>query len=195
MRMLTTTLEKVLNRGLPRSPRARELCGELVGKSLGVEVRGLTRILVRSSGPALHCATDPTAVADADLSGSAMSLLSLAGQSPEAVLQKGSVEIRGDTEVARKYRELGRLLMPDMEEELALAIGDVPAHQLGRFARAAFKWGRETTVTAAQNVAEYFAHERADLVPRAEADQFAAGVERTREDVDRLEARINLLAP
>jgi ubiquinone biosynthesis protein UbiJ len=195
MRMLTTTLEKVLNRGLPRSPRARELCGELVGKSLGVEVRGLTRILVRSSGPALHCATDPTGVADADLSGSAMSLLSLAGQSPEAVLQKGSVEIRGDAEIARKYRELGRLLMPDMEEELSLAIGDVPAHQLGRFARAAFNWGRETAVTAAQNVAEYFAHERADLVPRAEADQFAAGVDKMREDVDRLEARINLLAP
>jgi ubiquinone biosynthesis protein UbiJ len=195
MRMLTTTLEKVLNRGLPRSPRARELCGELAGKSLGVEVRGLTRILVRSSGPALHCATDPAAVADADLSGSAISLLSLAGQSPEAALQKGSVEIRGDAEVARKYRELGRLLIPDMEEELSLAIGDVPAHQLGRFARAAFNWGRETAATAAQNVAEYFAHERADLVPRAEADQFSAGVDRIREDVDRLEARINLLAP
>jgi len=32
-------------------------------------------------------------------------------------------------------------------------------------------------------------------VPRAEADQFTSGVERLREDVDRLEARINLLAP
>ena len=46
-----------------------------------------------------------------------------------------------------------------------------------------------------RNVAEYLAHERADLVPRAEADQFTAGVDRIREDVDRLEARINLLAP
>jgi ubiquinone biosynthesis accessory factor UbiJ len=193
--MLATTIEKLLNRGLPRSPRARELCGELVGKSLGVEVRGFTRILVRSSGPALHCSADPVAAADADLSGSALSLLSLAGPSPEAVLQKGSVQIRGDAEVARKYRELGRLLMPDMEEELSLAIGDVTAHQLGRLARAVFGWGRETAATAAQNVAEYFAHERADLVPRAEADQFTAGVDKVREDVDRLEARINLLAP
>lgn len=193
--MLTTTIEKILNRGLPRSPRARELCSELAGRSLGVEVRGLTRILVRSSGPALHCATDAAGVADADLSGSALSLLSLAGPSPEAVLQKGSVQIRGDAEVARKYRELGRLLVPDMEEELSLVIGDLPAHQLGRFARAAFSWGRETAATAVQNLAEYFAHETADLVPRAEADQFAAGVDRVREDVDRLEARIKLLAP
>ena len=59
----------------------------------------------------------------------------------------------------------------------------------------AFSWGRRAAATAVQNVAEYLAHERADLVPRAEADQFTAGVERLREDVDRLEARIKLLAP
>jgi ubiquinone biosynthesis protein UbiJ len=193
--MLSSTIEKILNRGLPRSPRARELCGELAGRSLGVEVRGLTRILVTSSGPALHCTTDATGVADADVSGSALNLLALAGSAPEAVLQKGSVQIRGDADVAAKYRELGRLLTPDLEEELSLAIGDVPAHQLGRLARAIIGWSRESAATAAQNFAEYFAHERADLVPRAEAEQFTAGVDKVREDVDRLEARINLLVP
>jgi ubiquinone biosynthesis protein UbiJ len=97
--------------------------------------------------------------------------------------------------VARKYRELAHLLRPDLEEEFSLAIGDVPAHQLGRLARTAFAWGRQAAATAALNVAEYLAHERADLVPRAEAEQFTSGVDRLREDVDRLEARINLLAP
>ena len=31
--MLTATLENLLNRGLPRSPRARQLCAALSGRS------------------------------------------------------------------------------------------------------------------------------------------------------------------
>jgi len=192
---MLTTIENVLNRGLPRSPRARQLCKELDGKSLALDVHGVTRMLVRSSGALVHLTYDAAAAADAEVSGSPLSLLALAGQSPEAVLQKGAVEIRGDAEIARKYRELAHLLMPDLEEELSLVIGDVPAHQLGRLARTVFDWGRQTAATAAQNVAEYLAHERADLVPRAEAQQFTSGVDRLREDVDRLEARIKLLTP
>jgi ubiquinone biosynthesis protein UbiJ len=191
---MLTLIENVLNRGLPRSPRARELCSQLAGSSLAVEVRGVTRLLVRSNGVTLQVTQDAVA-ADAEVSGSALNLLALAGPSAEAALQKGAVEIRGDTDIARKYRELARLLAPDLEEELSLAIGDVPAHQLGRLARAVFGWSRSTAVTAVRNVAEYLAHERADLVPRAEAEQFTGGVDRLRSDVDRLEARINLLAP
>jgi len=192
---MLTGVANVLNRGLPRSPRARQLCSELAGSRLGVEVRGMTRIVVHSSGEVLHCTRDAAGAADADVSGSALGLLALAGPSPEAVLQKGAVEIRGDADIARKYRELARLLMPDLEEELSLAVGDVPAHQLGRLARSVFGWSRQAAATVVRNVAEYLAHERADLVPRAEADQFTSGVDRLREDVDRLEARINLLAP
>jgi len=157
-------------------------------------VRGVTRLLVRSNGVTLHVTQDAGA-ADAEVSGSPLNLLALAGPSVEAILQKGAVEIRGDADIARKYRELARLLRPDLEEELSLAIGDVPAHQVARLARAVFGWSREAAATAVQNVAEYLAHERADLVPRAEADQFTGGVDRLRSDVDRLEARINLLAP
>ena len=59
--MLTATLENLLNRGLPRSPRARQLCQELAGTSLGVEARGMLRMLVRSSGAVLQLTTDASA--------------------------------------------------------------------------------------------------------------------------------------
>ena len=72
-------------------------------------------------------------------------------------------------------------------------LGDVPAHQLGRFARAAFGWTHKAATTTVRNVAEYLGHERRDLVPRAEAEQFLQGVDTLREDVDRLAARIDLL--
>ncbi|MEJ0006103.1 MAG: hypothetical protein WDM77_06870 [Steroidobacteraceae bacterium] len=45
------------------------------------------------------------------------------------------------------------------------------------------------------NVAEYLAHERRDLVPRAEGRQLLDGVDALRDDVDRFEARPGAPSP
>ena len=201
--MLTATLENVLNRGLPRSPRAQQLCAELSGRSLAVTVAplqgaGAGHFLVESTGVSLKLSTvsDETlagAPPDATISGGPFSLLALSGSSPEAVVQRGDVRIDGDAELAGKFRELAQLLRPDPEEELSLVLGDVAAHQLGRFARAVFGWTEKAASTTVRNFAEYLGHERRDLVPRSEAEQFLRGVDTLREDVDRLAARIDLL--
>jgi ubiquinone biosynthesis protein UbiJ len=191
--MLATTLENLVNRGLPRSPRARQLCAELAGKSLAIELRDLTRVRAESNGLTLTV-TRSTAPADATLSGGPAGLLSLLGASPGATLQRGDAVLSGDTEVSQKFQELLRLLRPDPEEELAGLIGDAPAHQLGRLVTHGFSFGRRLAQTGLANVAEYLAHERADLVPRAEGEQFLRGVDALREDVDRLQARLELLA-
>jgi ubiquinone biosynthesis protein UbiJ len=205
--MLTSTLENVLNRGLPRSPRAQQLCAELVGRRVGITVGpvqsgGSGYLLVESTGDALKlslvtagtlASAAPDAPPDAMVIGGPLSLLALSGSAPESVLQRGDVRIDGDAELAQKFRELALLLRPDLEEELSLVLGDVPAHQLGRFARAAFGWTRKAAATTVRNVAEYLGHERQDLVPRSEAEQFLQGVDTVREDVDRLAARIDLL--
>ena len=208
--MLTATLENVLNRGLPRSPRAQQLCAELAGRSVAVAITGSSRrILVESTGLSLKLRTvnagspaspgdatisaESPASPDATISGGPFSLLALSGAAPEAVLQRGDVRIDGDAELAQRFRELALLLRPDLEEELSLLVGDVPAHQLGRFVRAAFGWTRKAASTTVRNAAEYLGHERRDLVPRSEADQFLQGVDTLREDVDRLAARIDLL--
>jgi ubiquinone biosynthesis protein UbiJ len=192
--MLTSTLENVLNRGLPRSPRARQLCRELAGRRVGVDVSGFTRLLVESTGETLRVTRDAAAAADAELVGGPLSLMALVGSEPETVLQRGDVQIRGDVQLAQKFRELALLLRPDVEEELSQAIGDVPAHQIGRFARAVFGWTQKAASTTVRNVAEYLAHERQHLVPRAEGDQFLKGVDGLRENVDRMEARIQFIA-
>jgi ubiquinone biosynthesis protein UbiJ len=73
-------------------------------------------------------------------------------------------------------------------------LGDVAAHRLGRLAALAAAWSSRAADTAWRSTADYLAHERADLVPRHEGEQFLRGVERLREDLDRLAARIELLA-
>jgi ubiquinone biosynthesis protein UbiJ len=197
--MLTATLENVLNRGLPRSPRAQQLCAELAGRRVAVAIAASPRyVLIESTGRSLKVSAVTAEAlagmpADATISGGPFSLLALSGAAPEAVLQRGDVRIDGDTELAQKFRELALLLRPDLEEELSLVVGDVPAHQLGRFARAAFGWTRKAAATTVRNAAEYLGHERRDLVPRSEAEQFLQGVDTLREDVDRLAARIDLL--
>jgi ubiquinone biosynthesis protein UbiJ len=130
---------------------------------------------------------------DAEISGTLLNLAALAGSHPEEVIQRGDVSISGDAEIAQQFRELAMLLKPDVEEELSKIIGDTPAHQALRFVRMATGFGRRAARTGVRNVAEYLAHERRDLVPRAEAEDFYRGVERLREDLDRLEAREGLL--
>ena len=197
--MITATLENLLNRGLPRSPRAQQLCAELAGRKVAVAIAGSPRyVLVESTGMSLKLSAVSAQVlastpVEATITGGPFSLLALSGPAPEAVLQRGDVRIDGDAELAQKFRELALLLRPDLEEELSLVVGDVPAHQLGRIARAAFGWTRKAASTTVRNAAEYLGHERRDLVPRSEAEQFLQGVDTLREDVDRLAARIDLL--
>jgi ubiquinone biosynthesis accessory factor UbiJ len=191
--MLTATLEKLLNRGLPRSPRARQLCESLSGRSVAIVVPDIVRLRLASNGQTLAVTRDD-APADATLTGGVLGLLALSGASAQRVLQRGAVTVSGDSEVAQGFRELAQLLRPDLEEEVSLLIGDVPAHQLGRLARLGASFGARAADTTLRNLAEYLGHERGDLVSRNEGEQFLRGVDALREAVDRLQARLELLA-
>jgi ubiquinone biosynthesis protein UbiJ len=196
--MLTQAIENLLNRNLPRSPRAQELCAALAGKRVRIEARGLGWVLVAEClASSIRLSKDGeqsgSAPPDAEISGSLMSLAALAGAHPEEVIRRGDVAIRGDAELAQKFRGLAMLLRPDVEEELARLIGDTPAHQALRLVRAATGFGRRAAATGVRNVAEYLAHERRDLVSGPEAEDFYRSVEKLREDVDRLDARTRLI--
>lgn len=189
--MLTATIEKVLNRGLPRSPRAQQLCAELAGRRIAIEAPAMARLLIESTGNALRVSRG-SLPADAEVLGGPLSLLALGGRAADEPLP-GAVEVRGDAELAQKFRELARLLAPDPEEELSILIGDVAAHRVGRLARGALGWTRGAAATLLQDLGEYFSHERGDLVSRDEGEQFLRGVDALREDLDRVDARIELL--
>src|SRR5207302_9840193 len=156
--------------------RTRELRAELAGRSLAIEIRDIARLRVASNGLQLAVTRDQEP-ADATVSGGPLGVLALAADSPEPVLARGGVAIGGDAELAQKFRELARLLKPDLEEELSLLVGDVPAHQLGRLARLALGFGRRTMSTTLRNAAEYLAHEPADLVARIDCEHFLRGVD------------------
>ena len=190
--MLRATVENLLNRGLPRSVRARQLCAELDGRRLAVEAPGLGGLLIESTGTSLRLRRG-SETADASIVGGPLSLLLTGATSSREPLRRGTVEIRGDAEVAEKFQALLRLLTPDLEEELALLVGDVPAHRAGQLVRGTLRWTRSALDTLWRDIGEYASHERRDLVSRPEGEAFLRDVDALREDVDRLTARLELL--
>ncbi len=190
--MLLASIEKILNRSLPRSPRAQALAASLAGRSMAVEITGTGPVVISSTGERLRIERGSDKPADASLSTGPFSLLVLAGGDAQA-LSRGGAAITGDGEVAQQFSELLGLLRPEPEEELAQLIGDAPAHHLGRLARLALGFGERALHTTVNNVAEYLAHERRDLVPKAEGRQLLDGIDALRDDVDRFEARLQHL--
>lgn len=194
--MRLTPLESVLNRNIAASSAARKLCRQLEGKTLAMHLTGVPlNIQFRSDGErmTLDTAQGDAGDANATLSGSPLSFMRLAGPSPESALRSGAVHIEGDAEVAQAFSELLKHARPDLEEELSRVVGDVAAHQIGNLARSALAFGRRASDTFTRNVAEYLQEEGRDLPTRVEADEFIAGVDAIRDDVDRLEARLALL--
>jgi len=191
--MVLAGLEKLLNRSLPRSPRAQALAVALTGRSLAVEMTGAGKVVVSSLGDRIRLERGTDLPSDASLSAGPFSLLALAAAGGSQALAQSGATLSGDGEVAQQFSELLGLLRPDPEEELAQLVGDAPAHHLGRLARAAADFAQRAARTTTTNVAEYLAHERRDLVPKAEGRQLLDGVDALRDDVDRFEARLALL--
>jgi ubiquinone biosynthesis protein UbiJ len=184
-------LNAVLQRALAASPRAQGLAAGLAGRSLELQLHA-TRwsAVLRSHGDRLEVRAGSAAAADARISGGALALLALAAADPEAVVRRGDVRIDGDAEVAAQFRELARLLRPDLEHELARLLGPVPAHLAVRALRTAAGWGRQASAAALRDVADYLAHERRVLVPQPEAEHLLRDAETLRERSDRLDARL-----
>jgi ubiquinone biosynthesis protein UbiJ len=187
-------LESLLNRNLAASAAARALCQRLDAKVLALHIEGVPlSVYFKSHGESMTLHTEHQGTPDATLSGSPLSLLRLAGPSPEAALRGGSVHIEGDAEVAQTFSELLKAAQPDLEEELSRVVGDVAAHQIGNAARSALGFARRAKDTFMQNVAEYLQEEGRDVPNRTEAEEFLQGVDKVRDDVERLEARLSLL--
>lgn len=192
--MRLTPLESALNRNIAASSAARALCKRLDSKVLALHVEGMPlSIYFRAQGERMSLDTTYDGTPNATLSGTPLSLLRMAGPTPEAALRTGSVHIHGDAEVAQTFSELLKQARPDLEEELSRVIGDVAAHHVGSAARSALGFARKAADTFAQNVSEYLQEEGRDAPSRTEADEFVDGVDKLRDDVDRFEARLALL--
>jgi ubiquinone biosynthesis accessory factor UbiJ len=182
--------EAVFNRNIPGSSRAAALAKRLGGTSLQVDIDGITRVRAACFDGRLALTAGDDSPADAVIAGTAPALLQMFRRASPAVQSGSSIQIKGDAEIADRYRELFVLARPDLEEELSRLLGDLPARQLSQLARGVRSWASRARRTAGENIAEYLQEEGRDLVTKTEMEEFLRGVDGARDTLERVEARI-----
>ena len=183
-------IESELNRCIGESTAARELLTRLAGTSFAVRVEGLgITAVLRSDGERLHVGSDAEG-ATAALRAAPLDLLRLMNADGVSGVKRTRADLSGDLEVAERYARMLKLAKPDLEEEVAKWLGDLPAHALGEAVRGARSWLARAGAALRMNAAEYLQEESRALPAPLEAQAFYSDVERLRDDVERAAARL-----
>jgi ubiquinone biosynthesis protein UbiJ len=183
-------LEAELNRCVGESTAARELLARLNGTSFAVHVEGLglTGVL-HAEGERLRLDAD-AAGATATLRATPLDLVRLLRADGVSGVKRTRAELSGDLDVAERYAKLLKLARPDVEEEAAKWLGDVPAHALGSAARGLAAWVARAGAALRMNTAEFLQEESRAMPAPLEAQAFYSDVERLRDGVERAAARL-----
>jgi len=185
--------EAALNRVLALDPAASESLKDLEGRSVALRLKPWPAPLQISVQSGRLVASD-AANADLSISATPGGLVALAAERGGFQLPAGRIEIAGDADLARRVQKLVERLDPDWDAPLARVFGEVAGHQIGKGLRGVFAWGRETAKAMLLNSTEYLREESRDLVAPGEMEQFIDDVDCIRDDVERLQARIDRLA-
>lgn len=103
------------------------------------------------------------------------------------------VDTEGDAELAADVAHLFRHLRWDVEEDLSRVMGDVLAHRLVEGGTALARWPVQAAGSVAEMLVEYAREEQGLLPKREEVARFLSEVDSLRDDVERLEKRIERL--
>ncbi len=184
-------LESALNRYLDLDPDTKARFADLHGKVIGMQILGLGLTLYFVPAPqGLQVLSQFEGAPDTLIRGAPLALARLGRGGGMDGLFNGDISIDGDTETAQRFGEILGDLDPDWEEHLARLTGDVAAHEIGNLARGGRAWASATSQSLEQDLAEYLKEEGQLLPSRYEVEGFMHEVDRMRDDVERLEARL-----
>lgn len=103
------------------------------------------------------------------------------------------VETEGDTGLAAEVRHLFKYLRWDVEEDLSRVFGDIAAHRMAQAGKAALEIPLRAGNNVAHMVAEYLKEENPVLAKGEQVREFVVRVDSLRDDLERLEKRIQRL--
>ena len=89
--------------------------------------------------------------------------------------------------------KLASQLRWDVEEDLSKLVGDAMAHRMVESGKKVKNLSQAAVKDLRDSVIEYLVHERPTLVVNQELDQYKEDVRRLRDDVDRVEKRVERL--
>lgn len=115
----------------------------------------------------------------------------LALQGNDQVMKAG--QINGPADLADALSFVLRNLRWDIEEDLSKVFGDIVAHRIVATLNAFTQWQRQAARNFVENISEYLVEENPTLMKPADIAVFADEVGRLRNDLARIETRINHL--
>jgi len=189
-------IEATLNQLIDLDDNAGRRLARLHGQVIGIALRGtgMTLYFVPGHDGQLQVYGSHEGEADAVIEGSPLDLMRASDKSQgSAQLFAGHVKLHGNTELAQRFSEILGGLSIDWEEQLSKLVGDIGAHEMMRGAREVKAEGERIAGISRQNLSEYLTEEARLLPHRYEFEAWQEEVERTRDDVERLIARVTLL--
>lgn len=185
-------LAKALNRVLSDYPAAREQLGRHAHKEIAIAIGPAAgRVRVTPLGELEAVGEGGTAPADVSFA-IPLGLLPRLAAKDEAAMRE--VKFEGDSELAALLADLSRHLEWDVEEDLSRVVGDIAAHRIVDTARRTHAWREEAGERLTANLAEYLTEERHAFITTRDLESLARANETLRDDLARLEARLDLLS-
>ena len=190
MQALPAPLQAAINHLLGQASWAREKLVPFAGHSAQIKLPPFeAAFLIGEDG----CVSAPAPDADLEVSISlpaATPLLTLQGK--DAVMRAARIE--GSAEFAETLGFVIRNLRWDAEEDLSRIVGDIAAHRIVTGTREFAGWQRQAAQNLAANLAEYFTEEQPLVARQTDIAEFSDDIDRLRDDVARLEKRLQRLA-
>ncbi|MGV8935034.1 MAG: ubiquinone biosynthesis accessory factor UbiJ [Gallionellaceae bacterium] len=178
-----------LNHLLSQSGWALQRLAKFAGKTARFDIAPFSfAYTVQADGTVLNAAAD--AMPDA-VNTIAPSLLPRLAMKDEAAFS--AIKSSGDTAFLAEIFFLSKHLRWDAAEDLSHVTGDIAAERLVHFAAGAQQQVRESAINLSQAFAEYWTEERPLVAKSVHINQFIQQVDALRDDVERLEQRINRL--
>ena len=187
-------LESLLNQTLRLDPLSLQALEKLSGKIIQIEIQGFGIILtLLPDAQGVVFLDDYQGEVDVLVSGAPFTLSRLLVQR-EAILDAHSgVTISGELHTAQQFLQILHHLNIDWEEHLSHWLGDIPAHTLGKYFRAFRDYTTQQAQSLHLHTSEYLQEESHLFPARLEVETFLEAIDILRDDVERLEQRIQRL--
>jgi ubiquinone biosynthesis protein UbiJ len=188
--MLNRTVAAALNHLLEQSGWALPRLTRFAGKTVRLSVAPFSyAFTIQADGMLAEAASGASADAECSLAPSLLPRLAL---QDEAAYQQ--ISSTGDAALLTEIFFLSRNLRWDAAEDISHFTGDIVAERLVRFAEARVQHWRGAAVNISQALAEFWTEEQPLLAKPEPVGRFIQQVDALRDDVARLEQRIQRLA-
>ncbi len=188
-------LEAAINRYLALDPEMLDKLAQFNGKVIKLEITGINKTLyMLPNDRGIQILNEYDGSVDTVLRGTPVSLFKMGLVANAAnLLLKGEIEITGDTRLGHQFKNVFSQMDIDWSEPLANLLGDGLAYQIQQSGSKLAYWGKESIKSVSTSFSEYLQEESRDVVTGTELNIFNEAVDQCRNDVDRLQARINAL--